>query len=465
MYAIEALLEGFLTPVQPAEEYPQPSMPDACAEVLHSDGRYLVLYGGRGAGRSWSVARQLLWEGTRFPIRVLCAREFQKSIKDSVHQLLSDMIEELGYQAHYRVLEHEIRGNNGTVFWFAGLHHNVKNIKSKEGIDVLWIEEAETTSADSLEKVLPTIRKVGSRIILTFNPDQETDAVYLMFVEDPTNPQWELPPSTVRKKVGWQDNPYISQELLDLKDFAYRVDAVAAEHVWGGKCRTETEAQILRGRWSWEWFEVEPGWRGPYYGLDFGFSQDPLAAVELWIGPGVAPDMQRLYARREAYKVGVDIDEAPDYLIGCIPGLAKHTVRADSARPDNISYLKRFGLPYIEGAEKGDKSVEDGIAYLRGFEWIIVHKECPNFKEECRLYSFKVEADTKKVLREPVDAHNHLIDSARYALEPLIKYVGPPMAFSAAALRAQARRTERDARIRTARKNGVLPPDSRRNGR
>jgi phage terminase large subunit len=453
MYAIEALLEGFLADYEAPVEYPEPSMPDACAEVLHADGRFKVLYGGRGAGRSWSVARRLLWLGTRMPLRVLCAREYQKSIRDSVHQLLRDQIEDLGYGEHYQVLENEIRGINGTVFWFVGLHHNVKSIKSKEGIDVLWIEEAETTSQDSLDKVLPTIRKRGSEIILTFNPDQETDPVYRTFVADPTNKAWEAPPGTVAKKVGWQDNPYITQELLDLKDFAYRVDPEKASHIWEGECQGASAAAVLNGKWIQEWFEVDPSWKGPYYGMDFGFSQDPAAGCELWIGPGSIAGLQKLYVRREYYKIGLELDDISDYAKTHLPGCQRYVIRADSARPDTISFLSRTGLPLIEGAEKGAGSVEDGIAFLRGFEKIVVHTDCPNFREECRLYSFKVERETGKVLDVLVDAFNHLIDAARYALEPLIKYVGPPLAFSPAALRAQARRKELE-RTRNGRRNG-----------
>src|SRR5574343_562163 len=138
--------------------------------------RYKVAYGGRGSGKSWAFARALLIQASEKPLRVLCGREVQKSIKQSVHTLLKDQIQELGLGQFYDVLETEIRGKNGTQFSFAGLaSHTVESIKSFEGCDIVWIEEAQTVSKKSWDILIPTIRKPNSEIWVTFNPDLDTD--------------------------------------------------------------------------------------------------------------------------------------------------------------------------------------------------------------------------------------------------------------------------------------------------
>ena len=172
----------------------------AALEFLFQPARYKVLYGGRGGTKSWGVAQALLILAAQRPLRILCAREIQKSIRDSVHQLLRDRITELGMESFYRVLDSEIRGANGSLFLFAGLRHNIANIRSKEGIDIVWVEEANTVSKSSWDALIPTIRKEGSEIWITFNPELERDETYKRFVKLP-------PPGAVVRKVGWQDNP------------------------------------------------------------------------------------------------------------------------------------------------------------------------------------------------------------------------------------------------------------------
>ncbi|HET7321868.1 MAG TPA: PBSX family phage terminase large subunit, partial [Longimicrobiaceae bacterium] len=151
------------------------------AEALWEQSRYVVLYGGRGGAKSWSVARALVIQAAERPLRVLCAREIQKSIQDSVHRLLSDQIHALGLTG-YETTRGEIRHENGSLFLFEGLKHNVTKVKSLEGIDVAWIEEAERISEESWQVLIPTIRKAGSRIFVTFNPDTEHDPTYRRFV-------------------------------------------------------------------------------------------------------------------------------------------------------------------------------------------------------------------------------------------------------------------------------------------
>ena len=200
---------------------------------LFKPHRYKVARGGRGSGKSWGFARALLALGASRPLRVLCAREVQESIKESVHRLLKDQIEELGLGGHYQVLETEIRGKNGTLFVFAGLlQHTVTSIKSYEGFDVCWVEEAQNVSKRSWGILIPTIRKVGSEIWVTFNPELDTDETYVRFVEN-------TPPDTFLVEMNWRDNPWFNG-VLD----AERKHAKAThtkedyDNIWEGKCRS-----------------------------------------------------------------------------------------------------------------------------------------------------------------------------------------------------------------------------------
>lgn len=388
----------------------------AYAVNLWKKYRYKILWGGRGGARSWTVARTLLLMAAQTKLRILCAREMQSSIKDSVHQLLRDQIDLMGLTG-YIVTDREIRHVNGSFFIFAGLRHNTSKIKSLEGIDICWVEEAERITKESWAILIPTIRKQGSEIWVTFNPDQEKDSTYTRFILNAPKDTWQ-------KKVGWEDNPWLSDELRAEKDFMYATDPDAADWVWGGNIRKHSAAQILKDKWFIEEFTVtldedgepiDPKWEGPYHGLDFGFGVDPTAGIRCWIKERV------LYLEREAYGHGVDIDATPTLLTESVPGIESFIVRADSARPDSISYLKRHGIPRVEGAKKGPGSVEDGIAHLRSYERIVIHPRCVHAAQEAKLWSYKVDARSGDILPIVVDKHNHIMDALRYALEPMIK--------------------------------------------
>ncbi len=184
------------------------------------------------------MARVLLLEGWKRPLRILCAREIQRTISDSVHRLLSDQIAAMGLTAFYRITETEIRGINGTEFSFAGLRQqDVGKIKSFEGVDVCWVEEAQTVSKKSWDILIPTIRKEGSEIWVTFNPELDTDDTYTRFVVSP-------PPDSIVININWQDNPWFPETLRKEKDHLQKADPEAFENVWGGKCRTAVEGAI-----------------------------------------------------------------------------------------------------------------------------------------------------------------------------------------------------------------------------
>lgn len=200
--------------------------------------RYRVLWGGRGAGKSHSIAKALLIKGAMNPLRILCAREFQTSIRDSVHKLLCDQIEDLGLQVFYDITDRTIRAKNGTEFNFVGLKNNVANIKSYEGVDICWIEEAQAVSSRSWDTLIPTIRKEGSEIWISFNPELETDPTYQRFII-------HAPENSVVNKINWNDNPWFPETLRLEKDALKARDPEAYNMVWEGVCRQTVDGAIF----------------------------------------------------------------------------------------------------------------------------------------------------------------------------------------------------------------------------
>jgi phage terminase large subunit len=186
------------------------------------------------------VARALLIQGAAQPLRILCAREIQRTISDSVHRLISDQIRSLGLEAHYRILETEIRGVNGTQFIFAGLRtQDIAKIKSLEGIDRVWCEEAQTISKKSWDVLIPTIRKPGSEIWITFNPELDTDETYLRFVVNPL-------PGSILININYSDNPWFPEELERERLHLKEKDPEAYDNVWEGRCRSSVEGAIYK---------------------------------------------------------------------------------------------------------------------------------------------------------------------------------------------------------------------------
>lgn len=207
-------------------------------EFLFRPYRFKISYGGRGSGKSWSFARALLIQAAGKPLRVLCTREVQKSIKDSVHRLLSDQIEALGLGHFYTVLETEIRGANGSSFMFSGLSsQTVESIKSFEGIDKVWVEEAQNVSKKSWDVLIPTIRKEDSEIWVSFNPELDTDETYVRFVVSP-------PPSSKVVQVNYCDNPWFPEVLEQERIHCQLTNKEDYAQIWEGKCRSAVSGAI-----------------------------------------------------------------------------------------------------------------------------------------------------------------------------------------------------------------------------
>jgi len=207
-------------------------------EGLFKSSRYKVLWGGRGGAKSWGIARALLIKGAKEPMRILCAREYMTSMKDSVHKLLCDQIQALGLMGFYEITQASIRGANGTEFAFVGLKNNVANVKSYEGVDICWVEEAQTVSRLSWNVLIPTIRKEKSEIWVSFNPELETDETYQRFVANP-------PEDCISIKINWSDNPWFPEVLRLEKDSLKARDLEAYNQVWEGLCRKSVDGAIF----------------------------------------------------------------------------------------------------------------------------------------------------------------------------------------------------------------------------
>lgn len=379
-------------------------LPEVFAPLIER-ARYKGAYGGRGSGKSHFFGAMAVVNMASQPgFRIVCVREIQNSIKDSVKQLIEDKIKALGLQSFFTITDQEIRGQNGSLAIFRGLqNHTAASIKSLEGFDVAWVEEAQTISQASLDLLTPTIRKPNSELWFSWNPGTETDPVDKLLRAEP-------PPGAIVIKANWSDNPFFPEALLaDLENDRDRHPDKFL-HIWEGAYQTLSEARIFR---NWRIGEVTPPERVIWYpGIDFGFSQDPTAALRAaLIGDRL------LYVDHEAWEVGTATEAMPA-LLHKIPGINLWPSRADSARPETIDYLRRNGFPKIRGATKGKGSVEDGIMFLQGLD-IVVHPRCANLARELGSYAYKIDKRTGGILPEVEDANNHLIDALRYAVEGL----------------------------------------------
>jgi phage terminase large subunit len=377
---------------------------------LFKPKRFKVFYGGRGGGKSWAFAIALLQRGMKTPLRILCTREVQGSIRDSVHRLLVTCIENNNLERFYTVTRDAIYGLNGTEFLFHGLKHDPMQIKSLEGIDICFVEEAQKISNESWDVLIPTIRKKNSQIWIAFNPNLETDPTYQRFIVNKR-------PNQVTVKVNWQHNPYFSDELRDEMQYQRELNYDDYLHIWEGECKTASDAQIFKNKYVVEDFD-SPVSATYYYGLDWGFSQDPTVILRCFI---VGND---LYIDYEAGGTQVELDLTYK-LIDSIPNARHHVIRADSARPESISFVRRQGYK-IESVHKWSGSIEDGIEHIRSFNMVHIHSRCMEVASEFVKYSYKVDRLSEDILPTIVDADNHYIDALRYALQPMIKRKGKP---------------------------------------
>ncbi len=219
-------------------------LPIAVQPIRESQARYKVLYGGRGSGKSWSVARILLEIGTKAELRILCTREFQNSIEESVHHLLKSQIVDMGLTGFYSVTDKSIKGINGTEFIFKGIRQqDITKVKSLERCDICWVEEAQVVTRTSWKTLGPTIRKTPSEIWVTFNPDLDTDETYMRFIVHP-------PKDSIVIKMNWRENPWFPKVLEEERQESLRgveagiVEQFDHDNIWEGICKPAVEGAI-----------------------------------------------------------------------------------------------------------------------------------------------------------------------------------------------------------------------------
>ena len=389
------------------------------ARILYRDARYKVLHGGRGSAKSTSAADALVIRGVQQPIRWLCAREIQKSLRTSVYQLLLDRIEAHGLGAAYRATERGIFGPHDSQFLFAGLRTNPASIKSMEGLDGAWVEEADRCSQQSLDLLTPTLRKEGSEAWFTFNRRNEKDPVDNMFLGG------KPPPNSLVEQMTWRDNPFFPEVLREEMLWMKERDRDKWLHIWEGEPLRRSEARVFP-HFTVEDLDDEVAGMDlvARFGADWGM-RDPTVLVKVYrFG-------RTLYIAREAYKVDCTIDETASLFAGTddreeprwsnphmhpgVEGVMRGNIVADSASPQIIKHLKDRGF-HIRGAIKGAGSIEEGVEFMRAHD-IVVHPSCTHSQDELTYYSYKIDPHTDEILPELSDKDNHVIDAIRYALE------------------------------------------------
>lgn len=376
--------------------------------------QYIAAYGGRGSGKSYSFAKMAAVWGYAEPLRILCTREFQASVKESLHaELKSAIASEPWLAAHYDVGVDYLRGRNGTEFIFRGLRHSASSIKSLAKIDLTIVEEAEDVPESSWLALEATVfRQPKSSMLVIWNPKKDGSPVDNRFRKVP-------PPRSFVVEMNYRDNPWFPPGLEELRVREQdRLDPSTYNYIWNGSYLVNSDAQVFANKVRVREFTPGKDWDGPYQGGDFGFSQDPTVAVRCWING------DSLYVEHEAGRVGLELDDTASYITERIPGFADYVTRWDSARPESISHLKRHGLPRSAAVSKWKGSVEDGIAFMRSFKEIVVHPRCRGFIKETEMYSYKVDRLTGDIQPTIVDAWNHYLDAARYALAPMVKRRG-----------------------------------------
>ena len=371
---------------------------------LLNPARYKAAYGGRGSGKSHAFAELLIEAHIMDQTsRSVCVREVQKSLAQSVKRLLELKIEQMNAGAYFEVQEAVIKSKRGDgLIIFQGMqNHTADSIKSLEGYDRAWVEEAQSLSQRSLDLLRPTIRKPGSELWFTWNPSQATDPVdALLRGEKP-------PPDATVLEVNFDNNPWFPDVLRQEMEYDRSRDPDKYAHVWKGGYLQNSTARVFKN-WRVEEFDA-PADAIHRLGADWGFANDPTVLVRCHIIG------RTLYIDHEAYMVGCEITNTPDLFMQ-VPEAERWPLVADSSRPETISHMRKHGFPKIMAAVKGKDSVNEGIEWLKSYD-IVVHPRCTHTIDELTFYSYKTDPLTSKILPVLQDLNNHVIDALRYACE------------------------------------------------
>ena len=371
----------------------------------------IVWEGGRGGAKSEALAHIGIMESYVDDGVILCCREIQKSIDDSIYSMLVAKIDQLGLNEQFKILNNEITNLvTGARFIFAGLKSNVTSIKSITKLRVVLIDEAENVSQNSWDILRPTPRYGKVRIYVVFNPKFETDPTWQEFVAKKDD-------RTLHINIGWRDNPWFPESLNNQRLRDAKGDAGRYAWIWEGKFLQLSDASILGKKLTQRDFEIDESFGDPLLGVDWGFSNDPTAVIEAYAKG------RTLYIRNAAAKVGLELDDTARWLLSHVPKLKHYTSRADCARPETISKVQKDGdyaISLMKACEKWKGSVEDGVVFLQSFDEIVVHSDASCCYAELLAYSYKKDK-LDEITTDILDQNNHYADALRYACQPLIK--------------------------------------------
>lgn len=390
------------------------AVPEKLVPLWTTKDRYIVLYGGRGGAKSWNVARFLVVQALSRDIVILCCREIQDSIDDSVKALLEEQINALGLEEFFDIKKTEIVCKlSGARFIFKGLYRNVHKLKSIGKIDYCWIEEAETISKETFEKLDPSIRTAGSQIIITFNPESEDSAIYQKFIKNKLDNARVI-------KINYTDNPWFPEVLEVMRQQCKERDYELYRHIWLGEVKQIGDDVIFKGRWEVAAFDLPNPYEVQYYsGLDHGYATDPMALVQCFVIDDI------LYVSHAVAALNVELDEMPQ-VFDKVPIPDGVITYGDNSRPETNSYLRSRGFRVVS-CDKWSGCVDDGVARLKAFKKIVIHPRCKYKPEQelgivHELSNYKYKRDKNGIILPIIiDKHNHCIDALRYALQDIIR--------------------------------------------
>lgn len=391
-------------------------IPAKLVPVFAKEGvRYRGAFGGRGSAKTRTFAMMSAVKAYQAAEQgisgvILCGREFMNSLEESSMEEVKQAIRSIPWlNDYFDIGEKYIRTKCKRVnYVFCGLRHNLDSIKSKARILLAWVDEAESVSDLAWKKLRPTVRESGSEIWVTWNPEKDGSATDKRFRKTP-------PKNSIIVEMNYNDNPWFpdvleEERLDDLNSLEYSDYA----WIWEGAYLENSDKQVLANKYVVKSFPDDLWQKADrlLFGADFGFAKDPNTLLRQFILNDC------LYIEYELYGIGVELDHMPAFY-DKIPESRKWPIKADSARPETISYLKRQGFN-ISAAKKWQGSVEDGITHLRGFKQIIIHPRCKETAKEARLYSYKTDRITGEVLPVIEDKNNHCWDAVRYGLDGYI---------------------------------------------
>lgn len=390
-------------------------IPPKLIPAFEGNYRYRCSHGGRGSAKTRTFALMTAIRGYMAAMNgqsgvILCAREYMNSLEESSMEEVKQAIRSVPWlNDFYELGEKYIRTKCRSVnYVFAGLRHNLDSIKSKARILIAWVDEAESVSEIAWTKLTPTVREAGSEIWVTWNPERDGSATDKRFRKNP-------PDNAIVVEMNYGDNPWFPSVLEEerLSD-QERLDSATYAWIWEGAYLENSDKQVLANKYVVKSFPDDLWQKADrlLFGADFGFAKDPNTLLRQFILNDC------LYIEYEVYGIGVELDHMPAFY-DKIPESRKWPIKADSARPETISYLKRQGFN-ISAAKKWQGSVEDGITHLRGFKQIIIHPRCKETAKEARLYSYKTDRITGEVLPVIEDKNNHCWDAVRYGLDGYI---------------------------------------------